>query len=446
MPDPVMNLVPQDSTRANRILGALPMADYLWLSPQLEPVQLKAGQVVEANGGAHGHVHFPVSCAVTLVSATRDGEMSELALIGREGLVGMPSVLGGTAAGLESVVLRSGLAYRMPVPVFGLALQRSAALQAMALRYVRTLMVQMAQGVVCSLHHSVLQRLSTWLLVHHTVTSSAQVLATHETIAHMLGVRRESITQAAGQLQLAGCVSTSRGRINIDNPLALRAHVCDCFSQIEQDQRALWQEPALPNMHDISSTPGATMPPGAEPAHVPAVAEAEEEAGQGAARRYADIYDFAPVGLLSLDHEGRLIETNMAAAIQLGISRSQSRQYRFVDFLQAESRAPFEHFHREVLSGKCRRHCELTLLPAAHKPAAVVRVDATVDENGEENRMVMVDITESHRQLAQLLHAHGGQATLPRPRHNGELWWTAAPDGAASSRTGLAAGGAVPLT
>jgi CRP-like cAMP-binding protein len=413
-----MNMVPQDSARANRILGALPMGDYMPLASQLEPVRLQAGQVIEAAGAASTHVHFPVSCAVTLVSATRDGEMSELALIGREGLVGVPALLGSTGTALQSVVLRPGLAYRLPSAQFGQALQRSSAMQSMALRYVQSLMVQMAQGVVCSLHHSVLQRLSSWLLVYQTVTASDQVLATHETIAHMLGVRRESITQAAGLLQGAGCISTSRGRITIHDGQGLRAHVCDCFDQIEQDQRQLWQDP----VHE-----GAAHPALGHLGHSADSGDGEDRAHQAQPTgRYADIYDFAPVGLLSLDSHGRLIETNMAAAIQLGISRSQCQQYRFVDFLQVESKQAFEQFHQEVLSGRCRRHCELGLMPGVHRPAAVVRLDATVDESGEENRMVMVDITESHRQLAQLLHHHGRDGSTAMPQLDGEAWWSAA--------------------
>lgn len=425
-----MNMVAQDSARANRILGALPLSDYMPLAAQFEPVQLQAGQVIEAAGAHHGHVHFPISCAVTLVSATRDGEMSELALIGREGLVGMSAVLGGTGTALQSVVLRPGLAYRLPASVFASALQRSTALQSMALRYVQSLMVQMAQGVVCSLHHSVLQRLSTWLLVHQTVTASPQVQATHETIAHMLGVRRESITQAAGQLQVAGCLTTSRGRITIDDPQALRSHVCECFSQIEQDQQQLWQTAIQDDTQAGAGLACSTSSSSAEPIDV------QETPQTQAKGRYADIYDFAPVGLLSVDSQGRLIETNMAAAIQLGIPRSQCRQYRFVDFLQPESRETFDRFHREVLSGKCRRHCELGLLPAARSPAAVVRLDATVDENGEENRMVMVDITESHRQMAQLLHGHGRDVGLSVPHQDGEPWWRTAAMAGGSAGSG----------
>ncbi len=425
-----MNMVSQDSARANRILGALPLTDYMALASQFEPVQLEAGQVIEAAGASHGHVHFPVSCAVTLVSATRDGDMSELALIGREGLVGMSAVLGGGGNALQSVVLRPGLAYRLPSAVFGSALQHSAALQSMALRYVQSLMLQMAQGVVCSLHHSVLQRLSTWLLVHQTVTASNQVQATHETIAHMLGVRRESITQAAGLLQQAGCITTRRGRITIDDAPALRHHVCECFDQIEQDHQQLWQ---MPLRDGVQAGDGLSCWTAADASDAGDVLETPMPQAQG---RYADIYDFAPVGLLSVDSQGRLIETNMAAAIQLGIPRSQCRQYRFVDFLQAESRENFEQFHREVLSGKCRRHCELGLLPAGRSPAAVVRLDATADENGEENRMVMVDITESHRQMAQLLHGNGRDVGLTMPHQDAASWWRASQQGDAGARSG----------
>jgi len=412
-----MNTLVQEGARANRILGALPMTDYMTLAGQMEAVELQAGQIIETPGAPCTHVHFPVACALSLVSATREGEMSALALIGREGLAGLPALLGAAGCSMQSVVLRSGLAYRISAPLFTQALQRSAALQTLALRYVHSLMLQMAQGVVCSLHHSVLQRLSSWLLMHQTVTAAGQVRATHETIAHMLGVRRESITQAAGILQGAGCISTSRGRITIHDPQGLRAHVCECFSQVEQDHRQLWQEPtaAMRQTPERSDSPLPAMPVDDGPLEAAGAARADG--------RYADIYDFAPVGLLSVDSQGRLIEANMAAAIQLGISRSQCHQYRFADFLQPESRQVFEQFQHEVLSGKCRRHCELGLMPGPHHPAAVVRLDATVDESGEENRMVMVDITDSHRQMAQLLHAHGRDTSASVPQSDTALWW-----------------------
>lgn len=431
-----MNMVDPQSARANRILGALPMADYMDLSPHLEAVQVQAGQVMETPGVQNSHAHFPVDCAVTLVSATRDGEMSELALIGREGVVGLPALLGSPSTALQSVVLRPGLAYRLPTPVFSQLMRQSGALQAMTMHYVQNLMLQMAQGVVCSLHHSVLQRLSTWLLYHHTVTNSEQVKATHETIAHMLGVRRESITQAAGLLQQAGCIATSRGRITLHDPAGLRHHVCECYAMMEQDHRQLWQTPLPAQLARHDAGPGLMTGPWS-------AAASDSEAGSDCGRdegRYADIYDFAPVGLLSVDAQGRLVETNMAAAIQLGISRSQCTQYRFADFLQNESRAAFEQFHREVLSGKCRRHCVLGLRPGAHRPAAVVRLDAVVDESGEESRMVMVDVTDTHHPMVDLPHAELQPPVTPtRQREHAGWWGGAAPDswGSPLQRAGL---------
>jgi len=425
-----MNMVTAPSARANRMLGALPMAEYLTLASHLEPVQVQSGQVMESAGVVSAHAYFPVDCAVTLVSATRDGEMSELALIGREGMVGLPALLASSSTAMQSVVLRPGLAYRLPAPVFAQALAASGTLQALTMRYVQNLMLQMAQGVVCSLHHSVLQRLSTWLLFHHTVTASEQVRATHETIAHMLGVRRESITQAAGQLQQAGCLTTSRGRITLHDPQALRQHVCECYAMVEADHRQLWQMPQPAALAWCSN--GLSEHNGFAPSSEDVMEGAQADGRDDG--RYADIYDFAPVGLLSVDSQGRLMEVNMAAAIQLGISRSQCAQYRFVDFLQPHSRSTFEAFHREVLSGKCRRHCELGLLPGSHRSAAVVRLDAVVDESGEESRMVMVDVTESHRPPA------AASAALAQADESGTLpdWWTRLPSAPPGSpATGL---------
>ena len=422
-----MNMVDSVSPRANRMLGALPMAHYMGLSPHLEPVQLQAGHVLEGAGVPSTHAHFPIDCAVTLVSATRDGEMSELALIGREGMVGLQAMLGAPTTALQSVVLRPGLAYRVPVSILSQTLQQSSAMQTMTLRYLQNLMLQMAQGVVCSLHHSVLQRLSTWLLYHHTVTQSPQVKATHETIAHMLGVRRESITQAAGQLQQFGCISTSRGRITLHEPDGLRQHVCECYAMVEHDHQQLWQT----QLQELSAWGGnghADSGSAAldEPLDLPAVNGHGRDEG-----RYADIYDFAPVGLLSIDSQGRLVEVNMAAAIQLDISRSQCHQYRFADFVQDEARASFEDFHREVLSGRCRRHCDIALKAAAHRGPAVVRLEATVDESGEESRMVMVDVSDTYERLQQL------QSRGPAPERS--AWWPA-PQTSTSAPTRAMAG------
>jgi PAS domain-containing protein len=111
-------------------------------------------------------------------------------------------------------------------------------------------------------------------------------------------------------------------------------------------------------------------------------------------QKYVDAYDFAPVGFVTLDAQGQILQTNLAGAILLDIQRSQCQHQRFSDFLDGASQAPFARFHHEVLGGQCRRHCVVQLTAAAHRSALRVRIDATADEWGVENRMVLIDVSE----------------------------------------------------
>lgn len=408
------------SARQNGILAALPLSDYASMADGLEAVELACGQVIEEPGVASGAVFFPVNCTVSLVSGTQDGELSELAITGREGLVGIGSVLGMPFANHRVVVMCAGQAYRMPVADFESALSRSAALRRLALRHVQALMVQMGQGIVCSRHHSVLQRLSFWLLFNHDRSARDQLKVTHETIAHMMGVRRESITQAAGLLQAAGRIRTSRGRIVIEDAPGLRSHACECYGLVHAEYLRLQQPVQAADVVQSMQWPGALSG---------ALQSAPDEGpvADPADRKYADIYDFAPVGLLSVDRQGRILDINMAAAILLGIQRSQSSQQRFSDCLTPEAQQAFQRFHEEVMSGRCRRHCELVLKACAHRPMRVVRIDATVDEDGTENRMVMTDITEQVQQTQALAAREREQRALLD--HVPGVFWIKDPQG-----------------
>ena len=108
-------------------------------------------------------------------------------------------------------------------------------------------------------------------------------------------------------------------------------------------------------------------------------------------QKYVDAYDFAPVGFATLDMRGHVMQTNLSGAIMLDIQRSQCQHTPFVDFLDEKSKMPFLIFHEEVLRGQCRRFCVVDLTPTAHRAAMTLRIDATSDESGEENRMVMID-------------------------------------------------------
>jgi PAS domain-containing protein len=207
---------------------------------------------------------------------------------------------------------------------------------------------------------------------------------THETIANMLGVRRESITQALGKLQSAGVVASGRGQIQVLDREGLTDAVCECYSLVVDETERLYQRVKLPTQRN------ASMDEGQEPF--------EELVSLN---KYQDAYDFAPVGFVSLDLNGQVVQTNLTGAIMLGLQRSQRSSSAMADFIQPADRAKFTDFHREVLSGKCRRHCELTLSPTRHRSDMVVRIDATLDEQGEECRLVMIDVTDERNQAEQ---------------------------------------------
>jgi CRP-like cAMP-binding protein len=189
-----------DGARKNRILAGIPWVHYARIMEHLKLVDLCQGQVFVESGASLDFVYFPTTCTVSLVSHTADGDSSELAMIGKEGMVGISLVLGNGSANHRAVVQCAGQAFKMPSDVFQSELAHCRELQQLSLNYVQALITQMAQSIVCTGHHSVSERLSYWLLFNQDALGSDHLLVTHETIANMLGVRRESITQALGKL------------------------------------------------------------------------------------------------------------------------------------------------------------------------------------------------------------------------------------------------------
>jgi CRP-like cAMP-binding protein len=405
-------IVSGPSAQDNLILGALSPAEYAALVPHLERTTLASGQVIGQPGHALQHVYFPLDCSVSWVSHTADGESAELALVGSDGLVGVPLVLGGLPMQHTVQVQCGGQALRMGADVFLRTLGSQPRLQKMALLYVQWQMVQMAQSIVCSRHHAVSERLSHWLLSHAQAAKRMELHVTHETISHMLGVRRESVTQAAGRFQAAGWLGNSRGKITLKDPDQLRGLACECQARSQAESKRYVQqlarlaqaphgnEQANGPVHEPSHGHGKDFGVTTALAPLPAdlspyglsPAQADETPADDALQKYIDAYDFAPVGFVTLDAQGKILQTNLAGAILLDIQRSQCQHQSFADFLDGESQAAFARFHQEVLGGQCRRHCMVQLMPTAHRRGLHVRIDATADEWGLENRMVLIDL------------------------------------------------------
>lgn len=219
----------------NYLLAALPAAEQQRLFPQLEPVPMPLGKVLYESGSKLGHVYFPTDCIVSLLYVMEDGSSAEIAVVGNEGLVGVALFMGGETTPSRALVQSAGFAYRLAGAAMKQEFNRSGAMQHLLLRYTQALLTQMAQTAVCNRHHSVDQQLCRWLLLSLDRLPSNEVSMTQELIANMLGVRREGVTEAAGNLQNAGLIRYSRGRITVVDRARLEQRVCECYAVVKKE-------------------------------------------------------------------------------------------------------------------------------------------------------------------------------------------------------------------
>jgi len=224
-----------DSPQENLLLAALPPEDYQALLPALERVPMPLGHAVYESGAAQGYVYFPTSSIVSLLYVLADGSTAEIAVTGRDGLVGIALFMGGETTPSRAVVQSAGDGYRLRASMLKKEFERGGALQHLLLRYTQALITQMTQTAVCNRHHSVDQQLCRWLLLTLDRLPGNRLVMTQELIANMLGVRREGVTEAAGKLQAAGLIEYSRGRITVVDRAGLEARVCECYAVVKRE-------------------------------------------------------------------------------------------------------------------------------------------------------------------------------------------------------------------
>lgn len=226
---------PGQSPRQNRLLAALPAADYERLLPHLEQVSLELGRALYESGSHQGYVFFPTNSIVSLLYVMEDGSSAEIAVVGNEGLVGIALFMGGESTPSRAVVQSAGHGYRLRGSVLKSEFGQGGDLQHLLLRYTQALITQMAQTAVCNRHHSLEQQLCRWLLLSLDRLASNELTMTQELIANMLGVRREGVTEAAGHLQAAGLIHYSRGRIAVLDRPQMETRVCECYSVVKRE-------------------------------------------------------------------------------------------------------------------------------------------------------------------------------------------------------------------
>lgn len=219
----------------NRLLAALLADDLKELLPHLHVTHLKAGAVLAESGQEPEHVYFPIDSAISLFYRLESGESAGVAVIGNEGMFSVAHVLGGGAIPYWATVETSGHAMQVGVDLLRRLFERSDELHNILLLYAQASLTQIAQSVVCGRHHTLNQQLSQHLLMISDKSLSDEFRLTHEAIAHMLGVRRESVTEAAGALRDCGLIDYNRGHIKVLDRPRLEQECCECYGVVREE-------------------------------------------------------------------------------------------------------------------------------------------------------------------------------------------------------------------
>ena len=219
----------------NHLLAALPAEILERLSPHLELIPMPLGQVLYESGSQLQHVYFPTTAIVSLHYIMENGASAEIAGVGKEGVLGISLFMGGNTTPSLATVHTGGYGYRLKARLIMEEFNRAGPLMRLMLRYIQALMTHISQTAVCNRHHSVEQQLCRWLLSTLDRLPSNELTITQELIASMLGVRREGITEAAGNLQRAGLISYRRGHIMVLKRAGLESRACECYNVVKKE-------------------------------------------------------------------------------------------------------------------------------------------------------------------------------------------------------------------
>jgi CRP-like cAMP-binding protein len=234
---------PLPTPKDNHLLAALSAPDLDAFASKLELVPMPLGQMMYEPGTQLRHAYFPTTSIVSLHYITESGASAETAGVGNEGVLGISLFMGGNTTPSSAVVQTAGQAWRLERQVLLEEFNKAGALQKLLLRYTQALMTQMAQSAVCNRHHSIEQQLCRWLLLTLDRVPGRELVMTQELVASMLGVRRESVTEAAGSLQTAGYIRYRRGHIGLLDRKGLEAHTCECYGVVKKELTRL--------LHDV---------------------------------------------------------------------------------------------------------------------------------------------------------------------------------------------------
>ncbi len=221
--------------KLNQLLGLLPIENYKRLVPHLTKVVYKTGKVLYEPDQTMDFAYFPNTAMVSLVSIMEDGSSTEIGLIGNEGMVGLPIILGGKQTTSHVVIQVQGELWKISANILLQEFEQSPALQRILLLYTQARFTQVAQSAACNRQHKIEQRLARWLLSVHDCVQVDEIPITQEFIANMLGVRRSGVTIAASSLQKSGMITYRRGKITLLDYDALEKTSCECYKKVQDE-------------------------------------------------------------------------------------------------------------------------------------------------------------------------------------------------------------------
>jgi CRP-like cAMP-binding protein len=233
LPDAVM--ATPHKLNQNHLLAALHEEIFERISPNLEPISLSLGQVIHEPGGKLQHVYFPTTAILSIHCIMESGATGEIARVGNEGVLGIPLFMGGNSTPSRATVQAAGGGCRLDGRLMIEEFNRMGSMMRLMLRYTQALMTQISQTAVCNRHHSVEQQLCRWLLSTLDRLPSNELTVTQELIASMLGVRRESVTETAANLQRDGLIKCRRGHITVLDRAGLESNACECYNVVKME-------------------------------------------------------------------------------------------------------------------------------------------------------------------------------------------------------------------
>jgi CRP-like cAMP-binding protein len=244
----------------NHLLAALPATELDNLIPHLELIHVSPGDILCEAGDQLPYAYFPASAIISLHYILENGDSSEIANVGREGMLGVSLLMGGETTSSRATVQIPGFAYRLKAPFLLQGLNRGGLLQWILLRYSQALITQIAQIGVCNRYHTIEQQLCRWFLLTLDRLDSSKLSMTQELIANALGVSRESVAGVAGKLQRKEIIRYHRGHITILNRTRLETGACECYETIKKEFDQALEDMRKPELHQGNRSPKKILP------------------------------------------------------------------------------------------------------------------------------------------------------------------------------------------